>query len=83
MSGAGIAHNKTYMNNYIILLTWDDEARVWVAVNDEIPLALESGSLDVLMERVRYVAPEVLEANGRPHTNMRLHFKADRVAVVV
>ncbi|MDR1986194.1 MAG: DUF1902 domain-containing protein, partial [Treponema sp.] len=36
------------MNNYIILLTWDDEARVWVAVNDEIPLALESGSLDVL-----------------------------------
>jgi hypothetical protein len=71
------------MNNYIILLTWDDEARVWVAVNDEIPLALESGSLDVLMERVRYVAPEVLEANGRPHTNMRLHFKADRVAVVV
>jgi hypothetical protein len=70
------------MNEYIVLLTWDDEARVWVAVNDEIPLALESGSLDVLMERVRYAAPEVLEANGKPHTNIRLHFKADRVAVV-
>jgi hypothetical protein len=70
------------MNEYTVLLTWDDEARVWVAVNDEIPLALESGSLDALMERVQYVAPEVLEANGNPHTNIRLHFKADRVAVV-
>ncbi|MDR1286316.1 MAG: DUF1902 domain-containing protein [Treponema sp.] len=47
-----------------------------------MPLALESGSLDVLMERVRYAAPEVLEENGKPHTNIRLHFKADRVAVV-
>jgi hypothetical protein len=70
------------MTEYLVLLTWDDEARVWVAVNDEIPLALESGSLDVLMERVRYVASETLEANGKPSTNIRLHFKADRVAVV-
>jgi hypothetical protein len=70
------------MKEYTVLLTWDTDARVWVAVNDEIPLALESGSLDVLMERVRYAAPEVLEANGKPHANIRLHFKADRVAVV-
>jgi hypothetical protein len=70
------------MTEYTVLLTWDDEARVWVAVNDEIPLALESGSLDVLIERVRYTAPEVLESNGKPHNKIRLHFKADRVAVV-
>jgi hypothetical protein len=71
------------MTEYTVLLTWDDEARVWVAVNDEIPLALEAGSLDVLMERVRYAAPDVLEANGKPHTtDIRLHFKADRVAVL-
>jgi hypothetical protein len=70
------------MKEYTVLLTWDNDARVWVAVNDEIPLALESGSLDVLMERVRYAAPEVLEANGKLHANIRLHFKADRVAVV-
>ncbi|MDR1302698.1 MAG: DUF1902 domain-containing protein [Treponema sp.] len=71
------------MTEYTVLLTWDDEARVWIAVNDEIPLVLESGSLDVLMERVRYVAPEVLEANGKPYTKILLHFKADRVAMVV
>jgi hypothetical protein len=70
------------MKEYTVLLTWDNDARVWVAVNDEIPLALESGSLDVLMERVRYAAPEVLEANGKLDANIRLHFKADRVAVV-
>jgi hypothetical protein len=62
------------MNEYTVLLTWDDEARVWVAVNDEIPLALESGSLDVLMERVRYTAPEILESNGKAHNNIRLHY---------
>jgi hypothetical protein len=70
------------MTDYTVLLTWDDEARVWVAVNNEIPLALESGSLDVLMERVRYTAPEVLESNGKSHNNIRLIFKAERVAVV-
>ncbi|MDR1149215.1 MAG: DUF1902 domain-containing protein [Spirochaetaceae bacterium] len=71
------------MTKYTVLLTWDDEAGVWVAVNDEILLALESGSLDVLMERVRYAAPEVLEANGKPHTtDIRIHFKSDRVTVL-
>jgi hypothetical protein len=66
------------MNEYTVLLTWDGEASVWVAVNDEITLALESESLDVLMERVQYTAPEILEANGKPNNNMRLHFKARR-----
>ncbi|MCL2558244.1 MAG: DUF1902 domain-containing protein [Treponema sp.] len=28
---------------YEIVTTWDEEARVWVALNDEIPLALEGG----------------------------------------
>jgi hypothetical protein len=71
------------MSEYLVLITWDEESRVWVAANDEIPLALESGSLDVLMERVRYAAPEVLAANGKPHTSIQIHFKADRIAAVV
>jgi hypothetical protein len=69
------------MNEYTILLTWDDEARVWVAINDEIPIALNSISLDELMERVRLAAPEMLEMNGKPHQGIPLHFKADRVVV--
>jgi len=53
-----------YMKEYLINLFWDEEASVWVATNDEIPIALESGSLDLLMERVRIATPELLELNG-------------------
>jgi hypothetical protein len=54
------------MREYTVLLTWDDEARVWVAENDDIPLALESGSFDNLIERVRHATPEILSENGKP-----------------
>jgi hypothetical protein len=53
------------MNEYTVLLTWDDEARVWVAENDDIPIALESGSFDTLVERVRHAVPEILTENGK------------------
>jgi hypothetical protein len=66
----------------MILLTWDDEARVWIAENDDIPIVLNSASLDELMERVETAAPELLEMNGKKHDNIKLHFKADRIAVV-
>ena len=48
---------------YIIHTLWDADASVWVAQSDDIPgLVLESGSLDVLMERLRYtVVPELLK----------------------
>ena len=52
------------MSEYTIQLSWDDEAEVWIATNDEIPLALESGSLDKLIERVKLVAPEIIEMNN-------------------
>lgn len=48
-----------------IRATWDDEARVWVAESDDVPgLVLESGSLDALIERLRYAVPEMLALNG-------------------
>jgi len=55
------------MTEYIVLFTWDDEASVWVAENDDIPIALESPSLDTLMERVKLAAPELLELNDKNH----------------
>jgi len=69
------------MTEYIILLTWDDEASVWVAENDEIPIALESDSLDKLIERVRLSVPELLELNQN-NKNASLHFKMERLALV-
>lgn len=50
---------------YNVLFTWDEEAGVWIAESDDIPgLVLESGSLDALIERVRYAAPELLSLRG-------------------
>ena len=54
------------MNEYKIDFSWDDEASVWIAVCDEIPLALEDGSLDKLMYRVKLAAPELIEMNNLP-----------------
>jgi hypothetical protein len=66
---------------YQIELLWDNEAGVWVATNDEIPIALNSPSMDELIERVRLAVPEMLEMNGKLHKGIPLHFKADRVVV--
>ena len=47
---------------------WDPEASVWIATSDDVPgLVLESGSLDVLMERVKYAVPDLLSLDGDVH----------------
>ena len=51
---------------YLVNFTWDDEAQVWVAICDDIPLALESESLDELIHRVRMAAPEIIKLNKLP-----------------
>lgn len=52
------------MAEYTINCLWDGEADVWTATSDDIPgLVLESGSLDALMERVRFALPELIELN--------------------
>jgi hypothetical protein len=53
------------IKEYLVRLDWDDVAAAWIATSDDIPgLVLESGSLDALIERVRFAAPELLELNG-------------------
>jgi len=69
------------MTEYCIIITWDDEAGVWVAVNDEIPIALESGSLDALIIQLKYTVPEMLKENGKlPNSGeIQLRFSAERI----
>ena len=47
-----------------INIFWDDEACVWVAISDEIGLALESESYDTLLQRIQVAAPEMAECNN-------------------
>ena len=49
---------------YIINLSWDKDASVWIATSEDIPgLVLESGSYDALIERLRFAVPELLSLN--------------------
>ena len=65
------------MEEHTVNMCWDDEAHVWYAVCDSIPLALESDSFDTLIKRVIVAAPEILIENGAKTGSCRLHFKAD------
>ena len=51
---------------YVVNFAWDEEAKVWVAIGDDIPLALEAESLDDLIHRVRLAAPEIIKLNHLP-----------------
>lgn len=64
---------------YVITLTWDNEAGVWVATSEDIPgLVLESGSFDALLERVRFAVPELLELNKDTKDHLSLLFISQR-----
>jgi hypothetical protein len=58
---------------------WDEEAHVWIATSDEIPgLILEHGSLDALIERVRFAAPEILLLNEIDNQPFSILFRVER-----
>lgn len=69
--------------NYTVNLSWDTDASVWVATSEDIKgLVLESGSLDVLIERVRMTVPELLKLNHQPIEHATLAFVTERVEEV-
>ena len=63
---------------YTVDVRWDNDVRIWYAICDSIPLALESGSFDELIERVKRVAPEILAENDVRFDSIRLLFRAER-----
>ena len=63
-----------------VSLTWDNEAYVWLASSADVPgLALESGSLDALMERVKVTVPDLLDLKD---TDLMIDFRAERLSQV-
>lgn len=71
------------MDEYIITLFWDDEASVWIAESPDVPgLILESHSFDELIEKAKTAVPELLEISGKKLPEVKLHFKAEHLAVV-
>jgi len=77
---------SNYTNTMIevaITLFWDEEASVWIAESQDLPgLILESGSFDALVERVKTAIPDLLELDKVERPQVKIHFKAERLAVV-
>ena len=62
-----------------VKLLWDAESDRWYTDTTDIPgLALDSGSLDALMEKVRLLAPDMLEINKDYTGPIRFQFVAER-----
>lgn len=50
---------------FFIRAEWDEEARVWVATSDDVPgLATEGETFEGLIEKLKIMIPELLDANG-------------------
>jgi predicted RNase H-like HicB family nuclease len=64
---------------------WDPEASVWVASSDEVPgLCTEAETLEILIEKLKTIVPELLQANGvvfPPH-QLSFHIVSERTEMV-
>jgi predicted RNase H-like HicB family nuclease len=64
---------------------WDDEAKVWVATSEDLPgLVTETDTSEVLIEKLKILIPELLEANGilktGTHGEISFHLVSEREA---
>ena len=73
--------NVSSDNCYKINITWDNEADVWIAISDDIPLALESDSFDALINKIKIIAPEILALNSKNYTPTSLLIKSERLII--
>jgi hypothetical protein len=65
-----------------VTMTWcfEDGSGAWCATSDDIPgLVLESEAFDVLVERVKLAAPEMLECNLNYTGAIELYFETERM----
>ena len=69
---------------FTVIARWDEEARVWVAISDDVPgLATEADTLDELEGKLAAMVPELLELNGvASEDDGEVPIEADRSAVV-
>lgn len=49
---------------FVVNAEWDQEASVWIATSEDVPgLCAQAASLEELVEVVKGLVPELLEAN--------------------
>ena len=60
-----VERSRVADRTYTVQCAWDAEAEVWVATGDDVPgLATGADALDGLVQKLKVVIPELLDANG-------------------
>jgi Domain of unknown function (DUF1902) len=59
----------------LIRAEYDDEAHVWVAQSDEIPLVTEARTFEVLCQKLPSLIEDVLVENGDPRAGKNVPFE--------
>ena len=74
---------RDYGMKCIIKLIWSEEEKFWYSesMDERFGLTLESGSLDVLIERVKMAVPEMFELIGYTGV-INLSFEIERTDVL-
>lgn len=50
---------------FFVRAEWDEETSVWVATSDDVPgLVTEEATMEGLIQKLKTIIPELLEANG-------------------
>jgi hypothetical protein len=66
-----------------VKLVWDSETNRWYTETDDVPgLILEAETFDLLVKKVCFAAPEMLELNSNYIGPVHLSFEAERVEMV-
>ena len=66
--------------DFLIKMIWDSEAKRWAALGSPgMGLVLESDSFDLLVERVKLAAPEMIELNFNYKGPINLYFSTERM----
>ena len=66
--------------DFFIKMVWDNDAKRWAAIGSPgMGLVLESDSFDLLVERVKLAAPEMIELNFNYKGPINLFFNTERV----
>ena len=59
-----IVTERAEMNAIVIRADYDEEAHVWVAQSDEIPLITEAATFEILCHKLPCLIQDVLGENG-------------------
>jgi len=66
--------------DFFIKMLWDNDMKRWAAIGSiGMGLVLESDSFDVLVDRVKLAAPEMIELNLNYKGPINLHFFTERI----